>query len=183
MAAVLKKRVSWEPDVTGPNPETNLSINEASSRDWTKCIHLRIRESLQLWFPSGTRNEKPRVSIQTQRVLHINNVSTWMQIDPHIQHGYRAESNSFLECFWSLFYFHNEFVNTWSHLLPAIFFLGLLFSEFEIRDSLVSVSGMDNLVVQLYVAGSAACLLLSVRYCSLSHSFDATNPKCHFVAY
>ena len=96
-----------------------------------------------------------------------------MQADPHIKYGYRAESNSFLECFWSLFYFHNEFVNIWSHLLPAFFFLTLLLvTDYEIRYGLDPVSGMDSLVVQIYVAGTATCLLLSVsHYLSSVYSF------------
>jgi len=102
-----------------------------------------------------------------------------MQADPLIKYGYRAESNSFLECFWSLFYFHNEFVNTWSHLLPAIFFLTLLLvTDYEILYGLVAVSWIDNLMIQVYIAGTAACLLLSVcLYLSLVHSHFPLKEK------
>jgi len=153
----------------------NLGPEDIGSipRDGIELIQSRIKGVLQIWFTSSIRKGQTDPSMRTQRILHFNDVSTWMQADPHIKYGYRAESNSFLECFWSLFYFHNEFVNIWSHLLPAFFFLTLLLvTDYEIRYGLDPVSGMDSLVVQIYVAGTATCLLLSVsHYLSSVYSF------------
>lgn len=97
-----------------------------------------------------------------QRVLHIDHLPEWMRADPYIKCGYRRESNSFRECFESLFYPHNEFVNTWSHLLPAFFFLALLFETDYLVLYGAEVSWADSMIVQTYVAGTAACLVLSV---------------------
>lgn len=104
-------------------------------------------------------------TVQTvQHILHWDDLPSWMQIDPHIRRGYRRQLDSFSACFRSLFYPHNEFVNTWSHLLPALAYLALLFGvDYEMfRHELGKVRGSDKAVVQLYVMGTAACLGLSV---------------------
>ena len=61
-----------------------------------------------------------------QHILLYHQLPHWMKVDPYIKRGYRRELNSFTDCFWSLFYPHNELVNTWSHLLPAMCYLPLL---------------------------------------------------------
>ena len=101
-----------------------------------------------------------------QHVLHWDDIPPWMQIDPYIRRGYRRQLDSLPACFWSLFYPHNEFVNTWSHLLPALFYLsalvgvewGLLF-RFEAEQV---VRQEDNVMVQFYAVGTVICLLASV---------------------
>jgi len=104
-----------------------------------------------------------------EHILHFKELPKWMQVDSLVEYGYRREMNSFLDCFWSLFYFHNEFVNTWSHLLPAFFFLALLLvTDYSILYGAVTVSWVDNLVVQLYIAGTAACLFCSVCLFAIS---------------
>lgn len=102
-------------------------------------------------------------SILAQRILSFENLPKWMQIDPHIKSGYRSESNNFYQYFQSLFYIHNEFVNTWSHLLPVFFFLALLLAiDNCILHRTIKVFWINNFVIQLYIAGTAACLFLSV---------------------
>lgn len=88
-----------------------------------------------------------------------------MKVDQHIKDGYRPELNSFTACFRSLFYVHNELVNTWSHLLPAFFYLALLFGlDFWSLHSGVKVSKTDNAFFQVYIAATASCLILSAIY-------------------
>lgn len=102
-----------------------------------------------------------------QNVLHFDDLPQWMQTDPYIRHGYRRELKSFRECCRSLFYPHNEFMNTWSHLLPALFFLGLvLAADYPVLYGRAQVSWIDNLAIQMYVGGTAGCLFLSVSVSS-----------------
>lgn len=107
-----------------------------------------------------------------QNILHYDQVPEWMKVDPYIKLGYRRELNSFRDCFQSLFYPHNEFVNIWSHLLPAsiylAFSLGLYFRTFHIG---IKVSTADSAIFQVYLLCTAGCLLLSAIYhCTNSHS-------------
>lgn len=88
-----------------------------------------------------------------------------MKVDEYIKHGYRPELNSFTACFRSLFYVHNELVNTWSHLLPALFYLALLLGlDFWSLHSGVKVSTTDNAFFQVYIGATASCLILSAIY-------------------
>ena len=109
------------------------------------------------------------IAASIQHILHYKDLPQWMQIDPYIQQGYRRQLDSFRACFWSLFYTHNELVNTWSHLLPAFFYLALLLAtDYSVFLGGAKVSTPDNLAFQTYVAGTAGCLLLSVRASYLS---------------
>ena len=109
----------------------------------------------------------------SQVVNHLtqwDELPVWMKLDPYINSGYRRQLNSFEGCFRSLFYRHNELVNTWSHLLPGLCSLGLLVQAgYSAHHSGANISFVDNLVVQLYLAGTAGCLLLSVSYLSVQH--------------
>ena len=100
---------------------------------------------------------------QKQHVFHASDVPTWMQWDPYIQRGYRTQLNSFKRCFWSLFYLHNESINTWSHVLAGIYFLAvLLATDYWIAQLGLNVPLPDIIAIQTYVAGTAGCLIFSV---------------------
>lgn len=147
----------------------DINSTTDKSREGQKLTQSTSRGSMQTSVTSSIVAGSNGSSVRAQRVLHFDSLSSWMQADPYVKYGYRVESNSFIECFWSLFYLHNEFVNIWSHLLPALFFLNLLFvADYEALYGLVAVSWIDNLVIQTYIAGTAACLLLSVRSYSLA---------------
>ena len=107
--------------------------------------------------------------VSMQLVLHWNDIPPWMQIDPYIRRGYRRQLDSLSACFWSLFYLHNEFVNTWSHLLPALFYLSALIDfEWDLffyqhrNEPGQVVRREDNVIVQIYAVGTVICLLASV---------------------
>ena len=135
---------------------------------------------------------KARSNAPTQRVLHWDEIPSWMQIDPYIRNGYRRQLNSLTACFWSLFYLHNDFVNTWSHLLPAILWITALVGvEMELF-SYNSHVGAGQIVeresvvmVQYYVVGTLILLLASVRACCLfvfSLSFSLHLLPCSWSA-
>ena len=105
------------------------------------------------------------------RVLGFDELPAWMRIDPYIRSGYRQPSNSFKACFLSLFYPHNELVSTWSHLLPGIFFLGLLMlGDYPVLHNISHVKRADNLAMQMYVCGTIVCLFLSVSSPDSAHN-------------
>lgn len=88
----------------------------------------------------------------------------WMQTDIHIRNGYRRQLHGVTSCFLSLFHKHNELVNAWSHLGPAAAYLLILLrvDYVFLHDSIGYIQLMDHLMVHLYAASSATCLLLSV---------------------
>ncbi|KAF2243164.1 HlyIII-domain-containing protein [Trematosphaeria pertusa] len=105
-------------------------------------------------------------SSDIRRILLFDDIPSWMQVDPHIRRGYRDELRSVRNCVYSLFYTHNEFVNVWSHLLPAIVHLVLLAREerLALGDDLLGMSWSRVVMVQLYMVSAVLCLLSSSAY-------------------
>lgn len=113
----------------------------------------------------GNPPVKVSESLKKQRVFHASQIPAWMQSDPYILHGYRGQLDSYGQCFWSLFYLHNESVNTWSHIIPGMYFLTLLLAiDYWIIQLPLEVPVMDILAIQTYVAGTAGCLIFSVSF-------------------
>ena len=80
---------------------------------------------------------------------------------------------SFTECFKSFFYFHNETMNIWSHLLSLF---GLVAAGWMMLDAYAqSLSSIDRTILISYVLGTGSCLLASVIY----HGFGCINRACH----
>ena len=119
-----------------------------------------------------------------QRVLHYDQLPNWMKTDPYIKRGYRPQSNSFHDCFWSLFYSHNELVNIWSHLVPAFCHLALLLGlDVWVFHGDNNVSSADSAIFQLYIICTAGCDLLSAVYHGTnSHSEHVSRHFLKFVS-
>ena len=58
---------------------------------------------------------------------HYHEAPNYMKDNEHITHGYRINFDSPKKILRSLFMVHNESVNIWSHFLPAIILICLLF--------------------------------------------------------
>lgn len=134
---------------------------------------MSIQSDSQERTPSktGPGATTPKVA-PIQHSLHWEDLPEWMRIDPYIQRGYRRQLDSHSACFWSLFYPHNEFVNIWSHLLPAILYLGVMIDlEWGVciydypTNARQTLRREHAMVVQVYIAGTVICLLASVRVC------------------
>jgi hypothetical protein len=97
------------------------------------------------------------------QLVDIHNLPAWMQKEAHILRGYRPEFKSFRRCYHSLWYIHNETVNTWSHLLTGSGFL--LFLAWtglpEFRGQFNCTDG-ELRALQVYLLGTSLCLYFSV---------------------
>ena len=112
-----------------------------------------------------------------QRSTLESKIGQIMQVDPALQNlyintGYRL-NYSLSECFKSLFTFHNETMNIWTHLLS---FIGLVIAGIIMLDYAFSdATSAERLLVITYVIGTGLCLLLSVMY----HLFGCISRECH----
>ena len=130
----------------------------------SESLRLGLSFLLKPSSPKAWKQKYPRpVAPFKQQVFHISRLPKWMQFDPYIMHWYRPQLDSFEECFWSLFYLHNESINTWSHILPGAYFVALLpVVEYWVSHIPFDVSLADVLAIQSYIAGTAGCLIFSV---------------------
>jgi adiponectin receptor len=128
--------------------------------------------------PIQSAEEKPptptTIMLRRSRagLLSYEDIPEWYQDNEFIRHGYRPVSNSGSACLASWLYIHNETVNIYSHLLPAILFLaaeGLIFHYFKFCYPTSTIG--DRLIFAFFILTAAICLGMSVAYHTLmNHS-------------
>jgi len=102
-----------------------------------------------------------------------------MQDNEYIRTAYRPPSLSYISCFRSLLYMHNESVNIYSHGLGVLFFLYLAFWW-----GMGEGTWRDHIVVGAFLIGVTLCLGASALFHTLScHSekVSATWNRCDYV--
>ncbi|MCJ1443828.1 MAG: hypothetical protein MMC23_004328 [Stictis urceolatum] len=105
------------------------------------------------------------------RTIPYSAAPAWMRTDPLILTSYRRPSPSLTSLLTSLFYPHNELLNTWTHLLPALYFFLALF-----RPEPYTPIPADDAVLRIYALGTLSCLLFSAIYhASNAHSCTAAR--------
>lgn len=145
--------------------ETSVDIL-GDARKGATSMYLRGTQELEVNASVRYQSSVMTTTDIIQQVLDWGDLPRWMQIDPYIRRGYRRELNSFYACLRSLFYSHNELINIWSHLIPALVYLAMLMGfdvkifRYDLRDSTMRLA--DWTTVQIYVAGTMICLGLSV---------------------
>jgi adiponectin receptor len=122
--------------------------------------------------PSTPSKDKNRRILQS-----YHEIPEWYQDNDNILHGYRPESNSACACFASWLYVHNETVNIYSHLLPAVLSLiaeGLIYHYFRARYPEATIG--DRLIFAFFLLTAATCLDLSAIYHTMmNHSIHVSN--------
>lgn len=99
----------------------------ARNNQYTMASIVTLRKPKMLFQSSYKRQEegqKPRENDPHQgnraRLCTFDELPTWCQDSPYIQYGYRPICHSAFTCIQSLLYLHNESVNVYTHLLPAL---------------------------------------------------------------
>lgn len=116
--------------------------------------------------------------------LTFDALDKWMQDNQYIVSGYRPATNSFRTSFSSIFAIHNETVNIWTHLLPAVVLLVLLSvyavkSPREAHNMLSkhypSATSVDALVIGIFILGSGVMFSASWTYHAVSNHSHAIS--------
>lgn len=99
-----------------------------------------------------------------------DDLPSWQQDNQYIRTGYRPASGSFKKSFASLGYLHNESVNIYSHLLPAIGFtlIGALLYR-SVAQRYETATQSDLIAFGAFFAGAAICLGMSGTYHTISN--------------
>lgn len=105
-----------------------------------------------------------------KKLLHWNDLPSWQRDNYHIHTGYRPASFSFLISFQSLTYLHNETVNIYTHLLPAIIAIPTAIALHNaIAPRYETATQADIIAFSCFFAGAAACLGMSATYHTISN--------------
>lgn len=118
------------------------------------------------------RSDGQVVQKKTVRKLYTwEEIPEWQKDNEHIHTGYVRETSSFKECIKSLFYIHNETVNIYSHLLPAVAFLLTIFFNKYVVPTYSTTTWLDYIIIDIFFLGAFSCLSLSsIFHCFKSHS-------------
>lgn len=111
--------------------------------------------------------------------LYWDQIPSWQRDNQYILSGYRAVSNSFRKSFASLAHVHNESVNIYSHLIPAILisiFSIPLHTSLMARHTNVSIA--DTIVLGSFALGAVMCLAMSAIF----HTVQNHSPNIARIA-
>lgn len=105
-------------------------------------------------------------------LVSYDEIPAWYQDNDCILHGYRQESRSVKACFASWLYIHNETVNIFTHLIPAIIFLiaeGWIFIYF--KNGYSQAKPLERFVFAFFLFTASFCLGMSATFHTLlNHS-------------
>ncbi|KAL7923828.1 mPR-like GPCR protein [Trichoderma austrokoningii] len=105
-------------------------------------------------------------------LLSFDELPRWHQDNEYIRHGYRPISGSARLSFRSWSYLHNESINIYSHLIPAIvFLLGEWFILQYLSSRYSNITSVDFFIISFFLLTAVVCLGLSATYHTLmNHS-------------
>ncbi|SCU94171.1 LAME_0F06414g1_1 [Lachancea meyersii CBS 8951] len=130
----------------------------------------RGRTARKTQLNSAERNAK---KFANPKLCSYNELPEWQRDNDKILQGYVRETKSSMKCVKSLFYFHNETVNIYTHMVPSVTYLGLLlfFTDFVLIPQLPSTSMSDYIMINFYLLGAFLCLMCSTFFhCMKQHS-------------
>ncbi|KAI0023959.1 mPR-like GPCR protein [Xylariomycetidae sp. FL0641] len=105
-----------------------------------------------------------------------NDIPDWYQDNRFIRSGYRPVSGSARESFASWSYMHNETINIYTHLIPAVAFaLGSWYLYEHLQNHYPDVTITDYLVFSFFIATAVTCLGLSTTYHTLMNHSSAVE--------
>ncbi|CAG9952111.1 unnamed protein product [Clonostachys rosea f. rosea IK726] len=115
-------------------------------------------------------------------LLSFNQMQGWFQQDNNqwILHGYRPISGSVRASFRSWWCLHNETVNIYSHLIPAVvFFLGEWYVLQYLASKYSRVTSADFVAFSFFMLTATICYAFSALYHTLMNHSYTVDHFCH----
>lgn len=111
------------------------------------------------------------------RLLHFNELPEWYQDNPAVQTAYRPVTSSTLPCIHSLTYLHNESLNIYTHLIPAVLSVfAQIYMQTLISEHFPNASLGDKLVFAgSLMAMSVTMILSSCYHLLICHSKEVSG--------
>ena len=161
-----------------PTLSERLLVNHDSSSNGGEEIV--VETSLKCTAPDNSWSVEEK-TIRKWKVLSYNQLPPWLRDNDYLLHGHRPQLNSFRDCALSVFRIHTETGNIWTHLLGALFFVGLAIELylFSGADMLL----MDKLIFGIYFTAALGCLTFSTVYHTFSCYSQAVAHTCQAFDY
>ncbi|EXJ91690.1 hypothetical protein A1O3_00240 [Capronia epimyces CBS 606.96] len=103
-------------------------------------------------------------------LLQWNDLPHWLQDNHHIHGSYRQASYSYARSLQSIFHWHNQSINIWTHLVPATLSLPLAAFLYKIlKPRYERASAADVIAMSCFFLGATSCLSLSAAFHALSN--------------
>lgn len=115
-------------------------------------------------------------------LLSFDKMPVWFQNDNNqwILHGYRPISGSFRASFRSWWYLHNETVNIYSHLIPAVvFLLGGWYILQYLAVKYPKATSTDYVAFSFFMLTATICYTFSALYHTLINHSYTVDRFCH----
>ena len=108
---------------------------------------------------------------------NFEDLPVWYQDNPYLRSHYRPVSYSSSSCLYSWTYLHNETLNIYTHLIPALLsVVGQMWMQRMISDSFPEATIGERAVFALNLAAATATLTMSTFYHTLmNHSFHVSS--------
>ena len=140
----------------------------------------RPRSTFQRVLKDRRRSISSSIQRQERRPTELLSwaaIPEWHRDNHFITSGYREESHSTWTCVQSMFAIHNETVNIWTHLIPALVFtFSQLLVQMAINICFPEASPLDRFVFAANIAAATITTSLSTIYHTLMcHSQEVSN--------
>lgn len=117
---------------------------------------------------SNHRNQtsrRPAENTPLDRLYFYHELDEWQKDNHYIKSGYVRETSSYRKCLNSLAYLHNETVNIYSHLVPAILVVSFVILLLSNKIMLIeSTSFLERLNFIQFCLAAITCLSLSAMF-------------------
>lgn len=118
-----------------------------------------------------------RAAASRLETIVFEDLPEWYQDNPHIRSGYRQISHSTLTCVQSCTTLHNETMNIYTHLVPAMMLAVLgIYVQTKITQQFPEATILDRIVLGANVLAAVVTFGLSASYHTLmSHSSTVSS--------
>lgn len=176
------KVAGTSPLITGTITSTSTSTSTAHDAS-NGTLHLRGSSSpIPTTFSPYPPPPPPPTPSAKRVLLAYHQLPPWLQDNIHIHRHYRPLTPSIPSCLHSWTYLHNESVNIFSHLLPALLVLALInslcYTVFPRWYPLAT--SQDKLVLGIFLSSAALCFGVSAGFHTLlCHSESVARRLLH----
>lgn len=125
---------------------------------------------------NSTEHVAEKASDHWYSLMTWDDLPHWRQDNQYIRGNYRQESRSYLRSLCSLTYWHNETVNIYSHLIPALLSLPFAIAMYKVMQPRYKQAAQSDVTAFCcFFLGAALCLGMSAIYHTLTNHSPLVN--------